>query len=28
LKEKGGKEIEYTVSIEGGHVKLKARVSS
>jgi len=28
LKEKGGREIEYTVSIEGGHVKLKARVSS
>ena len=28
LKEKGGKEIEYTVSIENGHVKLKARVSS
>ena len=28
LKEKGGREIEYTVSIENGHVKLKARVSS
>lgn len=28
LREKGGREIEYTVSIEGGHVKLKARVSS
>ena len=28
LKEKGGREIEYTVSIEGGRVKLKARVSS
>jgi hypothetical protein len=28
LKEKGGREIEYTVSIEGGHVKLRARVSS
>lgn len=27
LKEKGGREIEYTVSIENGHVKLKARVS-
>jgi hypothetical protein len=27
LQEKGGKEIEYTVSIENGHVKLKARVS-
>jgi hypothetical protein len=28
LKDKGGREIEYTVSIEGGHVKLKARVSN
>ncbi|HEY4878808.1 MAG TPA: MXAN_5187 C-terminal domain-containing protein [Candidatus Acidoferrales bacterium] len=28
LKEKGGREIEYTVSIENGHVKLKARVSA
>ncbi|MGA7916906.1 MAG: MXAN_5187 C-terminal domain-containing protein [Candidatus Acidiferrales bacterium] len=28
LKEKGGREIEYTVSIENGRVKLKARVSS
>ena len=28
LKDKGGREIEYTVSIEGGRVKLKARVSS
>jgi hypothetical protein len=28
LKDKGGKEIEYTVSIEGGRVKLKARISS
>jgi hypothetical protein len=28
LKDKGGNEIEYTVSIEGGRVKLKARVSS
>src|SRR3984957_7649262 len=28
LKDKGGREIEYTVSIENGHVKLKARVSS
>ncbi|MGD0402549.1 MAG: MXAN_5187 C-terminal domain-containing protein [Candidatus Acidiferrales bacterium] len=27
LKEKGGQEVEYTVSIEGGRVKLKARVS-
>jgi hypothetical protein len=27
LKEKGGREIEYTVSIEEGRVKLKARVS-
>jgi hypothetical protein len=27
LKEKGGREIEYTVSIEAGRVKLKARVS-
>ncbi len=27
LKDKGGREIEYTVSIEGGRVKLKARVS-
>jgi hypothetical protein len=27
LKDKGGREIEYTVSIENGHVKLKARVS-
>lgn len=27
LKEKGGREIEYTVSVEGGRVKLKARVS-
>ncbi len=28
LKDKGGHEIEYTVSIESGKVKLKARVSS
>jgi hypothetical protein len=28
LKNKGGHEIEYTVSVEGGRVKLKARVSS
>jgi hypothetical protein len=28
LKSKGGKEVEYTVSIEGGKVKLKARVSA
>jgi hypothetical protein len=28
LKDKGGHEIEYTVSVEGGRVKLKARVSS
>lgn len=27
LKDKGGKEIEYTVSIESGRVKLKARIS-
>jgi len=27
LKDKGGREIEYTVSVEGGRVKLKARVS-
>ncbi|MGH9737719.1 MAG: MXAN_5187 C-terminal domain-containing protein [Candidatus Acidiferrales bacterium] len=27
LKEKGGREIEYTVSVEAGRVKLKARVS-
>jgi len=27
LKEKGGNEIEYTVSVEGGRVKLKARIS-
>lgn len=27
LKSKGGKEVEYTVSIEGGKVKLKARTS-
>lgn len=28
LKAKGGHEIEYTVSIEGGKVKLKARISN
>lgn len=28
LKDKGGREIEYTVSVENGRVKLKARVSS
>ena len=28
LKDKGGNEIEYSVSVEGGRVKLKARVSS
>jgi hypothetical protein len=28
LKDKGGREIEYTVSVEAGRVKLKARVSS
>jgi hypothetical protein len=28
LQDKGGHEIEYSVSIEGGRVKLKARVSS
>lgn len=27
LRDKGGREVEYTVSIEGGRVKLKARVS-
>jgi hypothetical protein len=27
LKDKGGQEVEYTVSIENGRVKLKARVS-
>jgi len=27
LKDKGGKAVEYTVSIEGGRVKLKAKVS-
>ena len=27
LKDKGGREIEYSVSIEGGRVKLKARIS-
>ncbi|HXX20616.1 MAG TPA: MXAN_5187 C-terminal domain-containing protein [Candidatus Acidoferrum sp.] len=28
LQDKGGREVEYSVSIEGGRVKLKARVSS
>jgi hypothetical protein len=28
LKSKGGKEVEYTVSIESGKVKLKARISN
>jgi hypothetical protein len=28
LKNKGGHEIEYTVSVEAGRVKLKARISS
>jgi len=28
LKDKGGREIEYTVSVENGRVKLKARVTS
>ncbi len=28
LKAKGGREIEYTVSVEAGRVKLKARVST
>jgi len=28
LKDKGGREIEYTVSVENGRVKLKARVSA
>jgi len=28
LIEKGGHEIEYTVSVEAGRVKLKARISS
>jgi len=28
LQDKGGREVEYTVSIEGGRVKLKARVSA
>lgn len=28
LKSKGGREIEYTVSVESGKVKLKARVST
>lgn len=28
MKDKGGHEIEYTVSVEGGRVKLKARISN
>jgi hypothetical protein len=28
LKDKGGHEVEYSVSVEGGRVKLKARISS
>ena len=28
LQEKGGREVEYCVSVEGGRVKLKARVSA
>jgi hypothetical protein len=28
LQDKGGREIEYSVSVEGGRVKLKARVSN
>lgn len=28
LKEKGGREIEYSVAVEGGRVKLKARISN
>lgn len=28
LKDKGGREVEYTVSVEGGRVKLKARISN
>lgn len=28
LRDKGGQAVEYTVSIEGGRVKLKARISS
>jgi hypothetical protein len=28
LRDKGGREVEYTVSIEGGRVKLKARISA
>jgi hypothetical protein len=27
LKEKGGREIEYSVTVEGGRVKLRARIS-
>jgi len=28
LKDKGGREVEYSVRVEGGRVKLKARISS
>ena len=28
LRDKGGREVEYSVGIEGGRVKLKARISS
>jgi hypothetical protein len=28
LKDKGGREVEYSVSVEGGRVKLKARISA
>lgn len=28
LKNKGGREVEYSVSVEGGRVKLKARISA
>jgi hypothetical protein len=28
LQDKGGREVEYSVSVEGGRVKLKARVSA
>jgi len=28
LKDKGGRAVEYTVSVEGGRVKLKARISN
>jgi hypothetical protein len=28
LRKRGAREVEYTVSVEGGHVKLKAKVST